>query len=171
MTEVPINSAAYAHWLQAGKPTFGPEGLWFFQQQPAFQEHMATLGNLNEIERLLAQARAIHDPDLFEAEHFGEEGEAEELLTNRLSVQAIESVLQDAPDAPETQTGRTMAGAIQAREEGAEATRIAVGRARKFLGRYADGFQGDPEASTDEEKAKLSAAVLEDRLGLYPEDE
>ncbi len=154
-----IETEAYSLWLQAGKPPFE----LFMALAPALQDHLADIGNVNTIERILATARAIHDPDLFELQHYGTAEETEEYLTARMSEQALEHLFPRGPQTPSTAPGsestRTMSGALKAREEDDEARRVAAGRARRFLGRIPDQFRSgtpvpEPHSMADEEDAR-----------------
>lgn len=142
MTKAIITTEAYTNWLRAGKPTMGKDGLWFFRQEEALQDHLATLGNIDQIERIVAQARAIHDPDGFEAKSYATEADEETAALQQM-VAKVTSLLggENAPVRPPAESAPSMAGAIQRREE-ADAARIkTTGDQRSLLGRKPDSVR------------------------------
>ena len=146
MTEPPkieITTEAYSLWLQAGRPDL----MWFMALSPAEQDHFGTLGNIDTIERILATARAMRNPEAFEAAHYGTETQVEEVQVEQLAMAAISRLLggspESAPAAAAPDTSRSMAGALQAQQDADTEAKDAKGTSRRFLGRVPDQFRGE----------------------------
>ena len=137
--EITVTSEGYANWLQAGKPPFN----WFMGLEPAFQDHLATRGTVFRVEGILAMARAIYDPEVFEAEQYGDEAKVSEVLASRLAAQGLAHVHGEAAQEPAAPVGRSLAGALGAQEADAETQQRTAAEARRFMGRLPDKFRED----------------------------
>jgi len=137
--DITVTTESYANWLQAGKPPFN----WFMGLDPAFQDHLATQGTVYRVEGMLAMARAIYDPEVFEAEQYGDDAKVAEVLAGRLAAQGLAEIHGEATQEPPAPVGRSLAGALEAQETDAQDQRRDAAEARRFLGRLPDKFRGD----------------------------
>ena len=114
-----ITRESYSLFLQAGGR---PEVGWWEEQTPEVQAELALVGLTYYANMFLSLGEAIRDPDKFEVEQFGTEEEAEEMRLQRLAVQAIGDLSDDA-QSPVVRRGLSMAGALAAQEEDDKAAR------------------------------------------------
>jgi len=138
MSEAEATAETYALWLQAQCPPF----QWFMELPRVAQDTFALQGTIHRIDGIIDEARAMRDPELFEAEFYADgDPEAEAVLVERLAAKTVAEILGPMDEAPPEPKGLTMAGAVARCENDEKARHKAIAGHRRLLGRAPDGAQ------------------------------